>query len=142
MWFSARAVRVNENPSPCAASAAARIRLDCVRALVQMPVGVVVLDRAADAPASATRASQEPRFRDPARILFSRSTETGARSRSSVATCSTTSSSVTLPSNRPSVNAKPELVVASALNPSAAKTRAEPASHGFGITKASPACRA
>ena len=35
-----------------------------------------------------------------------------------------------------------ELVVASALNPSAPKTRAEPASHGFGITKASPTCRA
>src|SRR4029077_2597594 len=36
------------------------------------------------------------------------------------------------------VNAKPGLVVARALNPSAARTRAEPASHGFGMTKAFP----
>ena len=36
------------------------------------------------------------------------------------------------------MNAKPELVVASALKPSASNTRAEPASHGFGITNASP----
>jgi hypothetical protein len=42
------------------------------------------------------------------------------------------------PSGRPSVNANPELVVASALNPSAASTRAEPASHGFGIRNAVP----
>src|SRR6266568_3824472 len=47
-----------------------------------------------------------------------------------------------LPSSRPSVNAKPELVVASALNPSASRTRADPASQGFGITKGSPVCRA
>ncbi len=32
--------------------------------------------------------------------------------------------------------------MASALNPSAASTRAEPASHGFGITNGSPACKA
>src|SRR2546423_1915087 len=57
------------------------------------------------------------------------------------AACSTTSSSVALPSRRPSVKANPELVVASALNPSAASTRAEPASHGFGSTNASPAWR-
>ena len=37
------------------------------------------------------------------------------------------------------MNAKPELVVASALKPSAARTRAEPASHGFGMTNGSPA---
>ena len=40
------------------------------------------------------------------------------------------------------MNAKPELVVASALKPSASNTLAEPASHGFGITNASPSCRA
>src|SRR6185295_2705151 len=34
------------------------------------------------------------------------------------------------------------LVVASARKPSAASTRAEPASQGFGITNGSPACRA
>src|SRR5690349_24085182 len=42
---------------------------------------------------------------------------------------------------RPSVNANPELVVASALKPSAPSTRAEPTSHGFGITNGSPSCR-
>src|SRR6186713_3302956 len=57
----------------------------------------------------------------------------------SVATCWTISSSVTFPSRRPSVNANPELVVASASKPSASNTRAEPASHGFGITNGSPA---
>ena len=40
------------------------------------------------------------------------------------------------------MKAKPELVVASARNPRAASTRAEPASHGFGITNGSPACSA
>jgi hypothetical protein len=57
-------------------------------------------------------------------------------------TCSATSSSVACPSLRPRVKAKPELVVASALNPSASSTRAEPASHGFGMRKASPSCSA
>ena len=36
------------------------------------------------------------------------------------------------------MNANPELVLASAWKPSAASTRAEPASHGFGITNGSP----
>ena len=40
------------------------------------------------------------------------------------------------------MKAKPELVVASAWNPSASRTRAEPASHGFGMTNGSPSCRA
>jgi hypothetical protein len=40
------------------------------------------------------------------------------------------------------VNANPELVVASALKPSFARTRAEPASHGFGMTNGSPSWRA
>ncbi len=35
------------------------------------------------------------------------------------------------------MKAKPELVVASALNPSAASTRAEPASHGLGTNRGS-----
>jgi hypothetical protein len=43
------------------------------------------------------------------------------------------------PSSRPRVNANPELVVASALKPSASSTRADPGSHGFGITNGSPA---
>src|SRR4051812_31069679 len=56
--------------------------------------------------------------------------------------CAITSSSVTSPSARPSVNANPELVVASALKPSSSSIRAEPASHGFGITNGSPSWRA
>ena len=45
------------------------------------------------------------------------------------------SSMVTPLSGRPSVHAKPELVVASALYPSAASSRALPMSHGLGMTK-------
>src|SRR4051794_10115758 len=60
----------------------------------------------------------------------------------SSAVCSITSSRVTSPSARPSVNAKPELVVASALKPSSSSMRAEPASQGFGITNGSPSWRA
>src|SRR4051794_3767335 len=56
--------------------------------------------------------------------------------------CSATSSSVTRPSRRPRLNAKPPLVVASALKPSEASTLAEPASHGFGMTKGGPWGRA
>jgi hypothetical protein len=37
------------------------------------------------------------------------------------------------------VKAKSELVLASALKPSPARTQAEPASYGFGITNGSPA---
>src|SRR5205085_10636739 len=44
----------------------------------------------------------------------------------------------TAPRRRPSGKAKPELVVASARKPTPASIRAEPASHGFGITKGSP----
>ena len=40
------------------------------------------------------------------------------------------------------MKAKPELVVASAWKPSASSIRAEPASHGFGITNGSPSCSA
>src|SRR4051794_21750142 len=56
------------------------------------------------------------------------------------ATCSTTSSSVAPPSGRPSVNAKPLLVVASAGKPSDSSTRALPTSQGFGMTNGAPAC--
>src|SRR5882757_9808330 len=58
------------------------------------------------------------------------------------AVCAITSSRVTSPSARPSVNAKPELVVASALNPSSSSMRAEPASHGFGMMNGAPSWRA
>ena len=62
--------------------------------------------------------------------------------RSTASTCRTTSSSAALPSARPIVNAKPELVVASALKPSDSSTFAEPVSHGLGMTNGSPACSA
>src|SRR3954447_25911296 len=58
------------------------------------------------------------------------------------ATCDLTSSSVTVPSGRPSVNARPPLVVARALKPRPSRTLAEPASQGLGITNASPWCSA
>jgi hypothetical protein len=47
------------------------------------------------------------------------------------------------PSRNPAENAAPALVEASASNPSAARMRAEPASHGLGMTKApGRSCRA
>src|ERR1043166_1449297 len=57
-------------------------------------------------------------------------------------TCAATSSSVVLPSLRARGDANPELVGASAWNPNASRTRAEPASHGFGMTNGSPSCSA
>jgi hypothetical protein len=74
---------------------------------------------------------------------FSRSTEIGTSTApTSDSTCCTTSSRVVRESRRPSVNAKPELVVARASKPSPSSTRADPASQGFGITNGSPAWRA
>src|ERR1043166_1690838 len=43
-------------------------------------------------------------------------------------------------SGNPCENAKPALVVASAGNPSCCRYRAEPTSHGFGITKQPASC--
>ena len=64
---------------------------------------------------------------------FSRSAETGRRVAATMAAaCPSTSSRVTSPSMRPSVAAKPPLVVASAAKPSEASSRADPASHGLG----------
>src|SRR5205085_11363514 len=72
-----------------------------------------------------------------------RSTAIGSVAASARAvTCAATSSSVGCPSRRPSVNANPELVLASALKPSASRARADPASHGFGITNGAPSWRA
>ena len=68
--------------------------------------------------------------------------ERNARARGDRLECRTTSSSAALPSARPIVNAKPELVVASALKPSDSSTFAEPVSHGLGMTNGSPACSA
>src|SRR5260370_37669815 len=49
--------------------------------------------------------------------------------------------SATSESGSPCENAKPALVVASAGNPSCCRYRAEPMSHGFGITKQTASCR-
>ena len=74
---------------------------------------------------------------------FSRSTDTGTSVAAVTdAVWAIASSGVTSPSRRPSVNANPELVVASALHPSACITRADPASQGLGMTNGSPACSA
>ena len=70
---------------------------------------------------------------------FSRSAETGSGVAATIAAaCSSASSRVTDPSNRPRVAANPLLVVASAWKPSDASRRAEPASHGFGMSSGSP----
>src|SRR3954452_20109042 len=71
------------------------------------------------------------------------STDTGRSVAASISRAlAIASSSDTPPSRRPSVNAKPELVVASAWKPSAASTLAEPASHGFGMMNGSLSRRA
>ncbi len=68
---------------------------------------------------------------------FSRSAETGSSVAATIArACASASSRVTLPSRRPSVPAQAPLDVARAAKPSPARTRAEPASQGLGITKA------
>ena len=54
--------------------------------------------------------------------------------------CATSSSRVTLMSRRPSVAAKPELVVAIAVAPTAASRRALPVSGALGITKHPASC--
>ena len=115
--------------------------LDGVPDLVDpIVVAVVVLDRGADGSRlgdAGDRARGAAAGRAP--YPFSRSAEIGRSvARSSARTCAAISSSVTPPSRRPSVNANPELVVASAWKPSASSTRADPASHGLGMTNGSP----
>ena len=66
----------------------------------------------------------------------SKSALTGTSTASAIAAmCSRASSRVTPLSFRPRLQANPELVVASALNPSEVRNRALPTSQGFGITK-------
>ncbi len=65
----------------------------------------------------------------------SRSALTGSGVASAIAVpCTSASWRVTRPSRRPSVAAKPLLVVARAVKPSDANSRADPRSHGLGIT--------
>ena len=69
---------------------------------------------------------------------FSRSALTGSSVASTmVAACARASSRVTDPSSRPSGAANPELVVANAVKPREAKSRAVPRSHGFGSRRGS-----
>jgi hypothetical protein len=74
---------------------------------------------------------------------FSRSAATGTAVAAAMErACAIASSRESSPSRRPSTPADALLDVASAWNPSLASAWAEPASHGFGITKArGPACR-
>src|SRR3989442_9287944 len=75
---------------------------------------------------------------------FSRSADTGRSTASTIMRAfASDSSRVTLPSRLPSTPALAPLEVASAGKPSAASTRAEPASHGLAITNArGPWCSA
>ncbi len=75
---------------------------------------------------------------------FSRSAETGSGVAAAIAAaCPSASSRVTAPSGRPSVAAKPPLVVASAAKPSDASSRADPTSQGLGRSSGpGPWCRA
>ena len=141
MWFSGPGGEHERPAEPACRLDRGGDALDRVRQLVQMARRVLVLDRAADG-----AGLEPPRHRDGGALRGRRRSRSRGRRRSggrsratSASTCATTSSSVTFPSRRPSVKAKPELVVASALNPSASSTRAEPASQGFGITNGSPA---
>ena len=86
------------------------------------------------------RGAPSPRRR-PARDAkqSSRSADTGRSVAATIAAaCSIASARVTDPSCRPSVVAKPLLVVASASKPSDASSRAEPASHGLGMSSGVP----
>ena len=68
---------------------------------------------------------------------FSRSADTGRSVAVTMArACASASVRVTRPSRRPSAPAQAPLDVASAAKPSPASTRADPPSHGFGITNA------
>ena len=79
---------------------------------------------------SATTAGVSPKH-------FSRSADTGRSVASTIMRAlASDSSRVTLPSRLPSTPALAPLEVASAWKPSAASTRAEPASHGLAITNA------
>ena len=68
---------------------------------------------------------------------FSRSAETGKSVASTIMrACASASSRVSPPSLRPRAEAEAALDVANAWKPRPARMRAEPTSHGFGITKA------
>src|SRR6202453_227385 len=70
---------------------------------------------------------------------FSRSAETGRSVAATIAAaCARASSRLTEPSERPSVTANPELVVASAWKPNEASSFADPWSHGFGSSSGFP----
>ncbi len=88
-----------------------------------------VLDRAAGQ-ATPSASSANP---------FSRSADTGSGVAATIAAeWASASSRVTELSTRPSVAANPLLVVASASKPSEASSFADPASHGFGMSRGSP----
>ena len=139
MWFSARAVSVNGNRAPRRLDGRGD-PLDGVSELVD-PAG------RGRSPRSSRRRRPPPRPGDRVRRVLGRGAvavlevdrdrEVGRLVERRTCARRPRRAS-TPPSRRPSVKAKPELVVASASKPSAARTRAEPASHGFGMTNGSP----
>ena len=143
MWFSMRGQHEGERER-VRRLGGGRDPLGGVALVVQVAAGVPILDRASDGARLLRHPDDRPggALRSGA-VAVLRSTETG-RSVACVKpdTWETTSSSVTLPSSWPSVKAKPELVVASAWNPMASRTRADPTSHGLGTTNGGPSCRA
>ena len=140
MWFSARAVRAKGKSSARAASAAAATRSTAWSSSYSRPAGRS--PRSSRRPPPPRQRARSPPPRRGLAVAVLEVDRHGSSSPGSSATCATTSSRVASPSRRPSVYANPELVVASASNPSAARTRAEPASHGLGMTNGSPSWRA
>ena len=134
-----RAVSVNGNPTARAAATAAATR-SVATPMSKSGLSLLPVASSMEPPTRPTEA--------PSRMVsaasagasakhFSRSALTGRSVASAMARqCASASSRVTLPSRRPSVPASAPLEVASAWKPSAARMRAEPASHGFGITNA------
>src|SRR5688572_878400 len=87
-------------------------------------------------PISAARRTVSAASRGSSAKQRSRSAETGSSVASTIArACSSASSRVTMPSRLPSVPACAPLDVASAWKPRPARTRAEPASQAFAMTK-------
>ena len=143
MWFSARAVSVKGKLRLRAASTAAATRSTAWSSAYSSPRRVVVLDRAADRarPGGPDDRGGGVLGRGPVPVLeVDRHRQAGRLVERARVIDDLVERDV--PSMRPSVKAKPELVVASALKPSASRTRAEPASQGFGITNGSPSWRA
>ena len=137
--FSARAV--STNGSPRAASAAARTRSTASSKSWMGAPGFPVAS-SIDPPTSPTPhaiRTVSAQTSGAAPNPSSRSADTGSPHAATIAPAFPSTSPRPSPaklSRRPTEKANPALVVASASNPRLAKSRADPASHGFGITNA------